>query len=85
MIYDVRAGYRKIEFSNEGVNQISYFGVKLWKKHMKGQHHYALTLQWTGNKGVGTTKYNSYERSHIILIDNKPTISASSGSRLSWR
>ncbi len=45
---------------------------------MPGQHHYTLTLKWTGNKGTGTSKYNSYERSHVILVQNKANIDASS-------
>jgi organic hydroperoxide reductase OsmC/OhrA len=42
------------------------------------QHHYKLTLSWTGNKGQGTNGYKSYERSHEILIDGKATIAGSS-------
>ena len=45
---------------------------------MNGQHHYNLTIQWTGNKGTGTSHYRAYERSHIILVDNKTELSASS-------
>lgn len=45
---------------------------------MHGQHHYNLTIQWTGNKGTGTSQYRAYERSHTILIDNKTEILGSS-------
>ena len=45
---------------------------------MSGQHHYNLTIQWTGNKGTGTSHYRAYERSHTILVDNKTELSASS-------
>ena len=45
---------------------------------MQGQHHYALTLKWTGNTGEGTSHYKSYERSHTIMIDSKPEIPGSS-------
>jgi organic hydroperoxide reductase OsmC/OhrA len=45
---------------------------------MNGQHHYKLTIKWTGNKGDGTSSYRSYERSHSILIDGKIEIPASS-------
>jgi organic hydroperoxide reductase OsmC/OhrA len=45
---------------------------------MKGQHHYNLTLKWTGNTGEGTSHYRSYERSHAITIDNKAEILGSS-------
>ena len=45
---------------------------------MNKQHHYKATVQWTGNKGSGTSSYTGYERSHNILIDGKPDIHASS-------
>ncbi len=45
---------------------------------MKGQHKYATLVRWTGNKGVGTSDYKSYERSHIISADGKPDIEGSS-------
>jgi organic hydroperoxide reductase OsmC/OhrA len=45
---------------------------------MNRQHHYKLTIQWTGNKGTGTSNYRAYERSHEIIADNKTTILASS-------
>lgn len=45
---------------------------------MAKQHQYALTIQWTGNMGEGTSTYRSYERSHTISVDNKPDILGSS-------
>lgn len=45
---------------------------------MKGQHHYHLTIKWTGNTGTGTSAYREYERSHSIMADNKADILASS-------
>jgi organic hydroperoxide reductase OsmC/OhrA len=45
---------------------------------MRGEHHYNLTIRWTGNKGTGTNDYRSYERSHSILVENKVEISGSS-------
>ena len=45
---------------------------------MKGQHNYAATVKWTGNKGTGTSGYKDFERSHTVSIDNKPTILCSS-------
>ena len=45
---------------------------------MSKEHIYNLTLDWTGNKGLGTKGYRSYERSHIIQINGKPDILASS-------
>ena len=45
---------------------------------MKRQHNYSATIKWTGNKGKGTSNYKEFERSHIISINNKPTILCSS-------
>ncbi|WP_027379210.1 OsmC family protein [Chryseobacterium daeguense] len=41
-------------------------------------HHYKTTIQWTGNKGTGTSSYRDYERSHTISVQNKPIIECSS-------
>lgn len=45
---------------------------------MNKEHQYNATITWTGNKGEGTTNYKAYDRSHIISINNKPDIQASS-------
>jgi organic hydroperoxide reductase OsmC/OhrA len=45
---------------------------------MNGQHHYKLTVNWTGNKGTGTSNYRAYERSHTITVENKFELLASS-------
>jgi len=45
---------------------------------MNRQHHYSLTITWTGNKGNGTLNYSSYERSHMIAISNKVDLFVSS-------
>ncbi|HEY0895650.1 MAG TPA: OsmC family protein [Sphingobacteriaceae bacterium] len=42
------------------------------------QHQYNLTLEWTGNKGSGTSSYRSYDRSHALSAEGKPLILASS-------
>ena len=42
------------------------------------QHHYQLTLTWTGNSGTGTSGYRDYERSHTIQAENKLVIEGSS-------
>ncbi len=47
---------------------------------MGQQHNYKLTIQWTGNIGNGTNSYSSYQRSHTIMVKNKPLILASSDS-----
>lgn len=41
------------------------------------EHTYKTALTWTGNTGEGTKDYKSYERSHIISVENKPNISGS--------
>lgn len=45
---------------------------------MKRRHNYQVTVQWTGNKGSGTSSYQAYERSHTILKEGKQAILASS-------
>jgi len=45
---------------------------------MSNQHHYKTTIEWTGNKGSGTSAYTAYERSHTIRTENKADIAASS-------
>lgn len=44
---------------------------------MNKEHYYKLTVQWTGNTGNGTLNYRTYERSHVIVSDNKERIQAS--------
>ena len=41
-------------------------------------HHYSATTAWTGNKGLGTSGYKAYERSHSIRIDGKADLLCSS-------
>jgi len=41
-------------------------------------HHYKATIRWTGDKGLGTSYYNAYEREHKIIIGNKIDIHGSS-------
>jgi organic hydroperoxide reductase OsmC/OhrA len=45
---------------------------------MSNSHHYKINVKWTGNKGTGTSKYDAYERSHVLNIDGKKTIECSS-------
>ena len=42
------------------------------------EHKYKSKIEWTGNKGSGTDNYRNYERSHNIIIENKPTIRGTS-------
>ena len=45
---------------------------------MNKQHKYKLTINWTGNRGTGTSGYSSYERSHILSAENKAEVMMSS-------
>jgi len=44
---------------------------------MAREHGYKATIVWTGNRGEGTATYRDYDRSHDVLIDGKPTLTAS--------
>ena len=41
-------------------------------------HHYYLTITWTGNTGQGTKNYKAYERNHTIEVSGKPVIPGTS-------
>ena len=41
-------------------------------------HHYRLTLDWTGNRGSGTSTYRAYSRDHSLSAPDKPAIPGSS-------
>jgi organic hydroperoxide reductase OsmC/OhrA len=45
---------------------------------MAREHHYAVTVEWTGNRGTGTSGYKAYARDHEIRIAGKPSIPGSS-------
>ena len=45
---------------------------------MKLEHHYSLELEWTGNRGSGTSDYKAYGRDHLVSADGKPSIEGSS-------
>ncbi|MFV3076311.1 OsmC family protein [Niveispirillum fermenti] len=42
------------------------------------EHHYAVTVTWTGNQGTGTSGYRAYSRAHRIEAGAKPAIQGSS-------
>ena len=44
---------------------------------MNLEHHYAMTLEWTGNRGTGTSGYRAYGRDHVIAAVGKPSIDGS--------
>lgn len=35
------------------------------------QHHYKIALEWTGNEGLGTKNYRSYNRNHKLHAEGK--------------
>ena len=56
---------------------------------MNLEHSYAIDLEWTGNRGDGTTGYKSYGRDHIVSSSGKPSIDGSAdraffGDRDRW-
>ncbi|NMK48865.1 OsmC family protein [Achromobacter sp. Bel] len=44
----------------------------------KGEHHYTVTVNWTGNTGTGTSSYAAYSRDHVIQAEGKPDVPGSS-------
>jgi organic hydroperoxide reductase OsmC/OhrA len=56
---------------------------------MSGEHSYALSLEWTGNEGAGTSTPRSYGRDHDVRAPDRATIFGSSdpafrGSSRRW-
>lgn len=43
-----------------------------------GEHKYKVSVQWTGNRGSGTSGYRDYSRDHVIASGSKPAIPGSS-------
>ncbi|WEO78363.1 OsmC family protein [Cryobacterium sp. SO2] len=41
---------------------------------MIGAHHYAVQIQWTGNRGTGTSSYRAYGREHTLSSPGKEQI-----------
>ena len=45
---------------------------------MSGKTHtYSANVEWTGNKGTGTSSYRAYGREHVIRQEGKPDIAGS--------
>ena len=42
------------------------------------EHHYDISVRWTGNRGEGTASYRAYGRDHQIQAGGKPGIDGSS-------
>ncbi|WP_395243600.1 OsmC family protein [Agromyces sp. MMS24-K17] len=36
-----------------------------------GEHRYELRLDWTGDRGEGTSGYRAYDRDHVVAADGK--------------
>ncbi|MDR6970420.1 OsmC family protein [Leifsonia shinshuensis] len=56
---------------------------------MKLEHSYAIDLQWTGNRGTGTSGYRDYGRDHVVSTEGKHSIEGSAdrvffGDRDRW-
>jgi organic hydroperoxide reductase OsmC/OhrA len=45
---------------------------------MNRQHTYRVIVDWTGNRGPGTSSYEGYARDHTISAGAKPAIAGSS-------
>ena len=45
---------------------------------MKHEHHFAVSLEWTGNRGNGTSDYRAYGRDHVLRAEGKHEIRGSS-------
>ncbi|MDG3011174.1 OsmC family peroxiredoxin [Rhodococcus sp. D2-41] len=41
-------------------------------------HDYELTVEWTGNRGSGTSGYRDFDRDHTVHAPGKPILLASS-------
>ena len=41
------------------------------------EHRYSVALQWTGNRGTGTSDYRAYGRDHDVTTAGCPTIAGS--------
>ena len=40
-------------------------------------HHYRTRIEWTGNRGEGTTGYTAYDRAYTVSAYGKPDIEGS--------
>lgn len=45
---------------------------------MDFDHHYAVRVDWTGNRGSGTSSYRGYGRDHLVSAAGKVVIEGSS-------
>jgi organic hydroperoxide reductase OsmC/OhrA len=59
------------------------------QKENHHEHHYAVTVEWTGNRGTGTSGYRGYGRDYTIEAAGKPAIPGSAdpafrGDKARW-
>lgn len=45
---------------------------------MNHAHHYTVAIEWTGNRGTGTSGYRDYGREHLVTAEGKHPIEGSS-------
>ena len=45
---------------------------------MNLDHSYAVSVEWTGNRGTGTSAYRAYGRDLLVSAEGKPPIEGSS-------
>jgi organic hydroperoxide reductase OsmC/OhrA len=45
---------------------------------MRHEHSYAVTVEWLGNRGTGTSGYRDYGREHIVRAPGKHDLEGSS-------
>ncbi|MBM7504321.1 OsmC family protein [Agromyces aurantiacus] len=38
---------------------------------MLGEHHYAIEVEWQGDRGTGTSSYRAYGRGHAVRAEGK--------------
>ncbi|WP_167047422.1 OsmC family protein [Salinibacterium sp. ZJ454] len=41
---------------------------------MTPEHHFSVALQWTGNRGTGTSGPRDFSREHVLSHDGKPDL-----------
>ena len=42
------------------------------------EHSYPVRVEWTGDRGTGTSNYRAYGREHVLSADGRPDIQGSS-------
>lgn len=44
---------------------------------MQNDHSFAVSVEWTGNRGSGTSDYRAFGRDNLVTAEGKPPIEAS--------